>query len=139
MRRYRLLAGAAAGIIVLAGVVSVTAGGAPPAPPPVSLRGGVSTGPVSDDDLMFVPPTVADLVPSSSTTGPDGERRTNPLADSPDRVDSPAVDEAPASTVAVDPDAAEVASADSPDPEPEPSAPTSESFESPDSADSPDG
>lgn len=156
MHDYRLLAAVAAGLIALAGVLSVTAGGAPPVPPPVALRGpsSVDTTTVVTDGLEFVPPTVAELVPPTTTGGsPEPVSLDSPepalaSADSPDdtiRSSEEFPDSAPTTV-----DSTEVASADSPDEAgseavvvpaaDSPDVPDSpESADSLDSADSPDG
>lgn len=140
------MAGLAAGLIAMAGVLSVTAGGALPVPPPVALRGPASPDPaaVATEGLEFVPPTVAELVPPTSppseppapsTDVSPATSSVDPSADSP--ADSP--DEA-LSPVDSDGDGSEVdvASVDSPDVAESALVDSPDSPDSPDSADSPD-
>lgn len=112
MHRYRLLAGMAAGVIVFAGIVSVTSGGTTALPPPVSLRGSApETEVVASDGLQFVPAPVIDLAPaspaSSVTTSSVGVPTTSSAA-SPDHVDDPDTEESAVSADSPD-------SVDSPD------------------------
>ncbi|MGH8911234.1 MAG: hypothetical protein ACRDVD_01885 [Acidimicrobiia bacterium] len=114
MRRYRLLAGMAAGVIVFAGILSVSSGGTTTVlPPPVSLRGSApETDVVATDGLEFVPAPVIDLAPappsSSVTTPPVNVPGTTSSADSPDQVDDHVTEESSVSADSAD-------SVDSPD------------------------
>ena len=113
MRRYRLVAGLAAGVIVFAGIVSVTSGGTTALPPPVSLRGSTPEDDVvAPDGLEFVPAPVIDLAPaapSSSVTTPSLiVPSTTSSADSPDQVDDSVPEESSVSADSPD-------SVDSPD------------------------
>jgi len=126
MRKYRLLAGVVALLVVGAGVLSVTAGGAPAVPPPVTLRGEIpESAPRVTDGLEFVPPTLADLVattpPAPSISSPSTSTTTNhpPVSDTSDsRYVAPASEDTAAS--------------------PEEAPSTTDSADSPDTADSPD-
>lgn len=149
MRDYRLWAGLAAGLIALAGVLSVTAGGTPPLPPPVAVRGPASTDPPPPltDGLEFVPATVVELVPvttaarslESQSADTADAPAPEPRADSPDQTVSPDSDatDTPDEEEAVS-DQSEVASADSPDVVAPPAVNSPDSADSPDWADSPD-
>lgn len=114
MRKYRLLAIGAAGLVVFAGIWSVLSGSGAALPPPVSVRGpATDSGAVVTDELGFVPAPVIDLSPTTSSSSP---RQVSPVEPS---------------------TAVSAASAASPDTVA--SAASADSTDSPDSADSPDG
>lgn len=157
MRDYRLWAGLVAGLIALAGVLSVTAGGTPPLPPPVAVRGPASdhAPPLFTDGLEFVPATVAELVPVTTTvqsqeamsadtadppaTVPPPDASADSPPDSPDQTVSPASEatDSPDEEDAVS-DQSAPASTDSPDVVAPPADDSPDSADSPEPADSPD-
>lgn len=105
MRRYRTLAGIAAALIVAAGALAVSSGGTPALPPPMTLRGQAPSTSitVADTGLEFVPPTVVDMAPSTSTSlgsnaadtasspdaTPEDDHDTLDTLDTPDLPDTP--------------------------------------------------
>lgn len=118
MRNHRLVAGLAAALITLGGVLSVTAGDAPALPPPVTMRGPAGGGPATDptsvgtDGLEVVPAPVIEL----------GSTTSAPAAGSAESPDDPTTTTAsvvpPDTATAASPDVADqdsVASADSAD------------------------
>lgn len=119
MRRYRLLAALAAGVIAVAGVLTVTAGGTPPPPPPVMLREGLDTTPtLTSDEMEVVKPTVVELGPTTTSaagTSPDDPGASGSGVESADTADE--VPDSANSSVAVDDETPDVGSADADSPD----------------------
>ena len=126
MRKYRLLAGVVALLVVGAGVLSVTAGGTPAVPPPVTLRGETpDSAPRVTDGLEFVPPTLADFVATTPPAPSISSTSTSTTTSHP-----------PASDTAASPDVGPASEDTAASPEEAPV--TTDSADSPDTAASPD-